>query len=106
MLLMYHDLQIITILLFILYRRLLSSAFSIRNISTLEPLMSSCTKALVKKIDSMITTSINDNNTNPVINIYGLIQACTLDIIGETAFGESFRLVEKGVHPLPTKIFL
>nr|CAG8482253.1 8829_t:CDS:2 [Entrophospora candida]CAG8489119.1 3764_t:CDS:2 [Entrophospora candida] len=63
-------------------RRSLSPAFGIRYISTLEPLMNSCTKSLVEKI------------------------TCTLDIIGEVAFGESFHLVEKGMHPLPMKIYL
>ncbi|CAG8583771.1 26553_t:CDS:2 [Gigaspora margarita] len=53
-------------------RKLLSSAFSIKYISTLEPLMRS---------------------------------SCTLDIIGETAFGGSFNIVEKGNHPLPEKVF-
>ncbi|CAG8474783.1 15421_t:CDS:2 [Dentiscutata heterogama] len=83
-------------------RKLLSSAFSIKYISTLEPLMRSCTDVLLQKISSL---SNNSNNVDNTLNIYELIQACTLDIIGETAFGGSFNIVEKGNHPLPEKVF-
>lgn len=93
-------------------RKLLSSAFSIKYISTLEPLMRSCTDVLLQKVLSLTNTSNNSNNDIqyninglPVLNIYELVQACTLDIIGETAFGGSFNIVEKGNHPLPEKVF-
>ncbi|KAF0412497.1 cytochrome P450 [Gigaspora margarita] len=83
-------------------RKLLSSAFSIKYISTLEPLMRSCTDVLLQKVLSLTNTSNNSNNDIqyninglPVLNIYELVQACTLDIIGETAFGGSFNIVEK-----------
>ncbi|CAG8763292.1 3558_t:CDS:2, partial [Dentiscutata erythropus] len=86
-------------------RKLLSSAFSIKYISTLEPLMRSCTDVLLQKISSLSNNSNNSNNVNNTLNIYELVQACTLDIIGETAFGGSFNIVEKGNHPLPEKVF-
>ncbi|CAG8743446.1 13174_t:CDS:2, partial [Cetraspora pellucida] len=89
-------------------RKLLSSAFSIKYINTLEPLMHSCTNVLLQKILSRVNSnSINYNvNDLPILNIYEIVQACTLDIIGETAFGGSFNIVERGNHPLPEKVFL
>lgn len=38
------------------------------------------------------------------VDVYRLIRALAVDIIGMTAFGESFHMVEKGSHPLPQKI--
>ncbi|CAG8850400.1 30598_t:CDS:2, partial [Racocetra persica] len=59
-----------------------------------------------KSSQSLNSTSkqFNENNI-PFINLYQLIQFCALDIIGETAFGGSFNMVEKECHPLPIKIF-
>ncbi|CAG8643498.1 23491_t:CDS:2 [Cetraspora pellucida] len=97
-------------------KRILSPAFSIKYVASLEPLIQSCVKSLIKKIDSLSNlsskslhslnaTSIQFNKDNiPSINLFQLIQFCTLDIIGETAFGGSFNMVEKECHPLPIKI--
>ncbi|CAB4390065.1 cytochrome P450 [Rhizophagus irregularis] len=93
-------------------KRLLSPAFSIKYIASLEPLMQSCINVLVDRIKTISSiTSKSDlalkfnENGLPIVNIHQLIQATSLDIIGETAFGESFNLVEKGDHPLPGKVF-
>ncbi|CAG8629478.1 25513_t:CDS:2 [Dentiscutata erythropus] len=98
-------------------KRILSPAFSVKYVASLEPLIQSCAKSLIKKIDSLATLSpkpshsLNsisnqfNNESTPSINLYHLIQCCTLDIIGETAFGGSFNMIEKESHPLPIKIF-
>jgi len=70
--------------------------------------MQSCIKALVDKINTVSShTSNSELNKNglPIVNLYQLVQSTSLDIIGETAFGGSFNLVEKGDHPLPGKVF-
>ncbi|CAG8649430.1 9802_t:CDS:2, partial [Cetraspora pellucida] len=97
-------------------KRILSPAFSIKYVASLEPLIQSCVKSLIKKIDSLskpspksshsLNSAFNQFNEDnlPVINLYQLVQFCALDIIGETAFGGSFNMVETGSHPLPMKI--
>ncbi|CAG8570740.1 16323_t:CDS:2 [Racocetra persica] len=91
-------------------RKLLSSAFSIKYIATLEPLMRSCTNVLLQKVLSLANSNSKsidyDVNGLPILNIYEIVQACTFDVIGETAFGGSFNIVEKENHPLPEKVFL
>lgn len=74
--------------------------------------MQSCIKVLIDRIKttssltskSDLALKFNENGL-PIVNIHQLIQATSLDIIGETAFGESFNLVGKGDHPLPGKVF-
>ncbi|CAG8560801.1 2401_t:CDS:2, partial [Dentiscutata erythropus] len=98
-------------------KRILSPAFSIKYVASLEPLIQSCVKSLIKKINtlskpspksshSLLSSTPNQLNEDSLqsINLYQLIQFCTLDIIGETAFGGSFNMIEKGSHPLPIKI--
>ncbi|CAG8507788.1 3283_t:CDS:2 [Ambispora gerdemannii] len=82
-------------------RRLLSHAFSVKYLSNIEPLIHSCVESLVNKLASLS----NDNDLkSPVVNIYGILQSMALDVIGETAFGGSFNIVEQGNHPLPKKV--
>jgi len=65
--------------------------------------MHSCVQALLQKIHDTI---ISNGSEKPArINIYQWIQATAIDVIGETAFGGSFNVLEKGDHPLPKKIF-
>ncbi|RIA88738.1 cytochrome P450 [Glomus cerebriforme] len=90
-------------------KRILSPAFSIKYIASLEPLMQSCIKAFINKLNtvtSLTSKSVQFNeNGLPIVNIHQLIQATSLDIIGETAFGGTFNLIESGDHPLPGKVF-
>src|SRR5436305_1186925 len=74
--------------------------------------MQSCTKALIDKLKTATSLTRKSNpsiqlneNGLPIVDIYQLIQAISLDIIGETAFGGSFNLVKNGDHPLPGKVF-
>ncbi|CAG8623400.1 523_t:CDS:2, partial [Ambispora leptoticha] len=84
-------------------RRLLSSAFSIKYLSNLEPLINPCVESLVNKLSSLSSNDVDLKS--PAVNIYGFLQALALDVIGETAFGGSFHIVENGNHPLPRKVF-
>ncbi|CAG8515706.1 8434_t:CDS:10 [Paraglomus occultum] len=83
-------------------RRLLSPAFSVKYIRSLEPLIAKCVRELTENISSAIKE--NAPNEEAVINIYKLICHTTLDAIGETAFGGSFNMIQNGNHPLPGEV--
>lgn len=57
---------------------------------------------LVSKIDKDIDKS--DNSEYTVIDIWTLLQCFALDIIGETAFGTSFNMIEDNNHFVPAAI--
>ena len=74
--------------------------------------MQSCITSLVNQIKTATSLTSKSNssvqfneNGLPILNIHQLVQAASLDIIGETAFGGSFHLIESGTHPLPGKVF-
>ncbi|KAI8875596.1 cytochrome P450 [Backusella circina FSU 941] len=73
-------------------RRIMSPAFSIKYINSLEPFMTSVTESLLEKIDKEI------ENNSETVDIWNLYQCLALDIIGETAFGQSFRMIENNSH--------
>ncbi|CAG8807347.1 36621_t:CDS:10, partial [Gigaspora margarita] len=81
-------------------RRIISPAFSIKYIASLEKLMLTCIKDLVYNVDEMLKCK------GDVLNIVNLIQICAVDIIGETSFGGKFNSIEAGQHPLPEKIWI
>ncbi|CAG8435951.1 5722_t:CDS:10 [Scutellospora calospora] len=81
-------------------RKVISPAFSIKYITSLEKLMLSCVKDLVYNIDEMLKSK------GPVLNIVNLIQTCAVDIIGETSFGGKFNNIKTGEHPLPKKVWV
>ncbi|CAG8511675.1 17679_t:CDS:10 [Funneliformis caledonium] len=84
-------------------RRILTPAFSLKYLASLEPLMQSCLRDLTTKLDESID---NDKKIHgAIVNIYELIRNTAMDIIGETAFGESFSIVKNGNHPLPRLTF-
>ncbi|CAG8472742.1 11680_t:CDS:2 [Paraglomus brasilianum] len=84
-------------------KRLLSPAFSVKYTSSLEPFMHSCVQTLVGIIHNTVMNNSSEKPTT--VNLYQYVQAAAFDIIGETAFGESFKLLENGKHPLPIKVF-
>ncbi|CAG8616700.1 14301_t:CDS:10, partial [Cetraspora pellucida] len=61
--------------------------------------------ALMRNTQPYSRPEISKGGGKADINIYLLIQYNALDIIGETAFGGSFKLVTNGNHPMPTKVF-
>ncbi|RUS16985.1 cytochrome P450 [Endogone sp. FLAS-F59071] len=84
-------------------RRVVSPAFSIKYLNSLEPLFKSCTQVFTRKIYDTILEG--ERTGEPaVLDLYLMMQNLALDIIGETAYGQTFDMVENGKHPLPHKI--
>ncbi|GAN02021.1 cytochrome p450 monooxygenase [Mucor ambiguus] len=84
-------------------RRLVSPAFSIKYLNSMEPFMAKVTESLVYKIDSEIALH-GDSDSYAHVDIWGLAQRLALDVIGETAFGQTFNMVEKNDHFVPGAI--
>ncbi|KAG9285683.1 hypothetical protein G9A89_002250 [Geosiphon pyriformis] len=83
-------------------RRTLSPAFSIKFISSIEPLMHKCFQDVVTFIDTGIKNSPPKEGF--VLDLYKLNKNWTLDVIGETSFGGSFKIVQNGDNRLQTAI--
>ncbi|KAI9323898.1 cytochrome P450 [Dichotomocladium elegans] len=81
-------------------RRALSPAFSGKYIHSLEPFMAMMTKALLQRIDRDIADSRNSDGYG-VVDIWRLLQYLAIDIIGETAFGRTFHMLEGEDHFIP-----
>ncbi|CAG8661128.1 1667_t:CDS:10, partial [Ambispora leptoticha] len=69
-----------------LRRRMLSPAFSIKYLASLEPLIKNCFRDVIITIDQLI----NDSSMG--------------DVIGETAFGGKFDMVLSNKHPIPGEV--
>jgi hypothetical protein len=66
-------------------------------VNTLEQFTTSVTRTLLKQIDKE-TQKTRDSFGYGTVNIWNLIQYLATDVLGEVAFGESFRMVEDGNH--------
>ncbi|CAG8581363.1 11361_t:CDS:10 [Ambispora gerdemannii] len=84
-------------------RRLLSPAFAIKYLASLDPLVKVCARDLIIKIDQTIEKE-GPNVSGVMINIYEILLNFTLDTIGETAFGGKFGMILTGKHPLPGEV--
>ncbi|KAI8336564.1 cytochrome P450 [Chlamydoabsidia padenii] len=82
-------------------RRLISPAFSIKYLNSLEEHMHDVLETLMNKIDGAVT---NGKDGAGVVNLWKLFQHTALDIIGTTAFGQSFDMINKESHPVPDSI--
>ncbi|KXS11319.1 cytochrome P450 [Gonapodya prolifera JEL478] len=78
-------------------RRLLSPAFSIKYLANLEPQILEIYNILEKKIYA----APKDKNGFLTLDIFQELHYFASDVIGITAFGESFHLIENGQHPFP-----
>ena len=65
--------------------------------------MKSVSRTLVVQIDKEIEET-KDGSGYGTINVWNLMQCLALDVIGETAFGQTFQMVENGSHPVPAII--
>lgn len=65
--------------------------------------MMSCTKTFVHQIDKDIETT-KDKDGYGTVDLWSLIQRLAVDVIGETAFGQSFQTIENSSHPIPDAI--
>ena len=63
------------------------------------------TQAFVDRIDQDIEQTKNENGYGEV-DIWTLLQYLALDIIGETAFGKTFHMLEGNDHIVPRTIGL
>ncbi|KAG0357541.1 cytochrome P450 [Gamsiella multidivaricata] len=90
-------------------RRLVAPAFGLQYLRSLEPIMHDCIQVLIKKIDEILEDPRTVQKGAKVlppghINICSFMNRLSLDIIGETAFGESFQMVKEDNHPIPKQM--
>ncbi|KAI8161951.1 Cytochrome P450 monooxygenase FUS8 [Colletotrichum sp. SAR 10_70] len=78
-------------------RRLLSHGFSVSYIKGLEPMMLSCIRDLEEVIDERCAAAAGGKAE---IDIWHLFGCLTSDVMSETSFGGSFKLVKNGEHPI------
>lgn len=91
----------------------MAPAFGLQYLRTLEPIMQDCIQVMVQKIDEILADprSVKTGKERSAkvlppghINIYSFMNRLSLDIIGETAFGESFQMVRDDDHPVPRQM--
>ncbi|KAM3582090.1 hypothetical protein VKS41_005520 [Umbelopsis sp. WA50703] len=85
-------------------RRVVSPAFAIRYLATMEPLMHEKIEIMVDKVTKTIETANTNGIKYAEMDLWKLLQHLTLDIIGSTAFGTNFNMIKTGSHPLPDRI--
>ncbi|KAF9217292.1 hypothetical protein BGZ59_005238 [Podila verticillata] len=87
------------------HRRLITPAFGLSFLPSLEPLMQDCTRVLISKLDEVLAApdSVPQATVLPKgqVNICSFLNRLSLDIIGETAFGQTFQMVLHNDHPVP-----
>lgn len=82
---------------------MVAPAFSIKYLNSLEPYVHNVAQALVEKIDKDIVQD-HDGNSFGQVDIWTLLKCFALDVIGETAFGSSFNMIEDNSHFVPKAI--
>ncbi|KAG0209506.1 hypothetical protein BGX28_010279 [Mortierella sp. GBA30] len=94
-------------------RRLVAPAFGLQYLRTLEPIMHDCIVVLIQKIDEILADprSVKTGQERSAkvlpqgqVNICSFMNRLSLDIIGETAFGETFQMVKNDNHPIPRQM--
>ncbi|KAI8340558.1 cytochrome P450 [Chlamydoabsidia padenii] len=85
-------------------RRVVSPAFSVKYLNSLEQFMDSCTEAFINRIDRDIANTKVGQDGYGTVDIWALLGYVALDIIGSTAFGESFHMVDTSDHFIPVAI--
>ncbi|ORZ04879.1 cytochrome P450 [Lobosporangium transversale] len=91
-------------------RRLVAPAFGLQYLQSLEPLIHKCISSLLQEIDGILDGSRTAKNKTSKalppgqINIYSFMIRLSLDIIGETIFGQSFEMVKDDAHPVPQQL--
>ncbi|KAI9027671.1 cytochrome P450 [Phycomyces nitens] len=84
-------------------RRLVSPAFSIKYIDSLEPLIESVTESLITRINRDIELTKSASGFG-VVDIWRIFQLFSLDVVGETSFGGTFDALENSNHVVPVTI--
>jgi hypothetical protein len=62
--------------------------------------MTTVTQSLIDKIGKDIENT-KDEDGYGVVDIWMLMQCLALDVIGETAFGQTFKMIENNNHFIP-----
>ncbi|KAI8144336.1 cytochrome P450 [Fennellomyces sp. T-0311] len=84
-------------------RRVISPAFSVKYLSSLEKYMADTVGSFIRRIDGDIGKAQCEDGYGEV-DILNLFHLLSLDIIGETAFGETFHMLEGSDHWVPRTI--
>ncbi|GAA5798604.1 cytochrome P450 [Helicostylum pulchrum] len=84
-------------------RRVVAPAFSVKYLKSLEPFMHNVTLNLINKIDRTIASNHGEDNVGQ-IDIWTLFKSFSLDVLGETAFGTSFDMINDNAHFIPKAI--
>ncbi|KAI9497880.1 cytochrome P450 [Zychaea mexicana] len=84
-------------------RRVLSPAFAVKYLNSLETYMLKTTQAFFDRIDRDIAKTSNEQGYGQV-DIWILVHYLALDIIGEAAFGKTFNMLEGNDHLVPRTI--
>jgi hypothetical protein len=66
--------------------------------------MDSCTEAFINRINRDIQLGKSDIDGFGSVDIWSLLGYMALDIIGNTAFGESFNMLDSSDHFIPVSI--
>lgn len=82
---------------------MIAPAFSIKYLNSLEPYVGKVANSLVEKIDSVIAEKSEADGYGQV-DMWTLLKCYALDVIGETAFGDSFNMIEDNNHFIPEAI--
>ncbi|KAF8930172.1 hypothetical protein BGZ58_008423 [Dissophora ornata] len=90
-------------------RRLVAPAFGLQYLRSLELIMDDCIHVLIKKVDEILADPLSVKKGAKVlppghINVCSFMNRLSLDIIGETAFGETFQMVKDDSHPIPKQM--
>ncbi|KAI8144826.1 cytochrome P450 [Fennellomyces sp. T-0311] len=84
-------------------RRVVSPAFSVKYLNSLEKYMLTTTQSFIDRVDRDIQATAGSDGFGTV-DIWILLQYLALDIIGETAFGQTFHMLEASDHVVPRTI--
>ncbi|CAM0140406.1 unnamed protein product [Umbelopsis sp. WA50703] len=85
-------------------RRVVSPAFSVKYLSALEIYMNAEVDVLNDHIQQAIEIAKQHGQQTAEVDVWQLLQRTALDVIGTTAFDQSFEMVKGGQHPLPKAI--
>ncbi|KAI8882441.1 cytochrome P450 [Backusella circina FSU 941] len=84
-------------------RRNVSSAFSVKYLVSLEPYMTTVTCSLMDQIIFDLEKT-KDAEGYGTVDLWSLSQRFSLDVIGETGFGQTFDMLKNNNHVIPNSI--
>lgn len=82
-----------------------SHAFSVKYLNSLQPYVADVSRSMVDQVQKVIQSTIDEEGYGTV-DMWKIMSCAALDVIGETAFGETFRMLEDGSHPVPKLVML